>query len=179
MLKLIYDLVKSFGSGTKVATLEVYEWNEDDVKKKRLANNTQWGDVAVQHGNLKFKLLSLAHAVVKTDFLIQRNLSFYSIPFLMSSHELIKISKNGNLRLVDDIDEFLNDVTLTSFTGRIGQGITLLIAHRLGYSYVCHLASDAKIKSIIASSAGKNGTKKEKVADFIFENNNKDRTIIG
>jgi hypothetical protein len=34
MLKLIYDLVKSFGSGTKVATLEVYEWNEDDVKRK-------------------------------------------------------------------------------------------------------------------------------------------------
>lgn len=178
MLKFIYDLVKSVGSGAKAASLEVYEWNEDDVKKNRLANNTQWGDVAVQHRNLEFKLLSLTHAVVKTDFLIQRNLNFYSISFLMSSHELIKISKNGNLRLVDDIDGFLNDVTLTSFTGRIGQGITLLIAHRLGYNYVCHLASDAKIKKIIASSAVKSGTKKEKVADFIFENNNKDRTII-
>ncbi|MBG6040440.1 hypothetical protein I5F94_03095 [Proteus mirabilis] len=178
MLKFIYDLVKSVGFGAKVATLEVYEWNEYDVKKKRLANNTQWGNVAVQHGNLEFKLLSLTHAIIKTDFLIQRNLNFYGIAFLMSSHELIKISKNGNLRLIDDIDGFLNDVTLTSFIGRLGQGITLLIAHRLGYSYVCHLASDAKIKSIIASSAGKNGTKKEKIADFIFENNNKDRTII-
>jgi hypothetical protein len=77
----------------------------------------------------------VAHAVVKTELLIQRVKEFFSIPSCMSSHELIKISKNGNdLGLLMIIDEFLNDGTLTSFTGRIGQGITLLIAHRLGYS---------------------------------------------
>lgn len=174
MLRLIYRFIKGLKVNSNMISIDTFEWNRSHVMTARLSNNPQWDFYTTPRGKLCFSLWELAHSVIKADYLIQGNLLLPSIGFLLSGNNLLKFSCDNNLRMVDDINHVLNDVTLTSYSGRLGQGITLLLANKLGYAFVGHLASDPHIKRISNSSGGK----KPKIADFLFEDNIKNRTIF-
>ncbi|MDZ7320971.1 hypothetical protein N4G41_04910 [Kosakonia sacchari] len=176
MLRYIKEFAYLFKDSRKVINVDVFEWKLKHITLKKLPRNAKWDDFAIPHPPLEFTLWQLAHAVVKTDFLIQRNYSFHSLGLILSAHELIKLAKNDNLRLVDDINTVVNDVTLTSLIGRLGQGISLLLSYKLGYIFVGHLASDVQVKAHIAALP--DSVKRVKIADFLFENSNKQRVIF-
>ncbi|WP_200551978.1 hypothetical protein [Kosakonia sp. LAM2021] len=172
MLRYIKEFAYLFKDSRKVINVDVFEWDLKNITLKKLPHHAKWDDFAIPHPQLEFTLWQLAHAVVKTDFLIQRNYSFHSLGLILSAHQLIKLEKKHNLRLVDDIDTVVNDVTLTSLIGRLGQGLSLLLSNRLGYVFVGHLASDVKVRAHIAALP--DSEKRVKIADFLFENSKKE-----
>ncbi|SNY70996.1 hypothetical protein [Pantoea sp. GL120224-02] len=178
MLRIMWEFVRTFKKSSKVIKIDLYEWHQSNVMMQKLPDNPQWTSYANFRGEMSFSLWNLAHAVVKTDYLIINNFMSPCLGFLLSGNSLLKISANDNIRLIDNINSVLNDVSLTSYTGRLGQGLTIMLAHHLGYRFVGHLASDPYIKKYNAHFTSLNGNKKSKVADFLFEDHTNNRAII-
>lgn len=162
-------LLAAFGT----SGLDVYEWEQSDVRRPRLKNGLIWKDLTSPRPELQFNGWSLAHAVAKTDFLVDRDLLYPGLGFLLQIDRIIDFKAGGNLRLVPGSASTLNDFTRTSLSGRVGQGLSLLFAQSKGYRFVSHLASDAGVASHMASLKGK-----AKVADFLFEDAKGKRMIL-
>ena len=57
----LFEALESVGN----CHVELYEWAQADVRKKRLPNAPSWGDLTKQHVDLHLNGWRLAHAVVK------------------------------------------------------------------------------------------------------------------
>ena len=163
------QLVAALGS----RSVDVYEWEQADIRRARLPNGPRWSKLAKMHPRLHFTGWQLAHAVVKADFLVERNLLLPGLGFLFQVDQILDFGSSPDLRTVPGAAVTLNDFTRTSLSGRIGQGLSMLFAHSKGYTFVGHLASDPAVSSHLASLG-----KPTKVADFLFETKTMERMIL-
>nr|WP_313217012.1 hypothetical protein [Stenotrophomonas geniculata] len=163
---LLIDFVRAAYSACH-QSIGVYEWDESVVLRKRLGNLPDFNSLTIQRPDLQFSAWSLAHAVVKADYLDNRSLLGPGIGFLLQSHRIIDWSTKP-VRLVDGASKALNDVTYSSLAARVGQGFAMLYGHQLGMEFLAHLSSH-----VSESHPERSG---ERMADFIFADKNK--TII-
>lgn len=161
----ILNFVRVLGN----TSIEVHEWNESDVKKARLPNSPDFSALTKKLPDLAFSGWNLAHAIVKTDYLDHRNLTMPGLGFLLQAGNLIDFSKSP-IELKVGASKALNDVSLTSLSGRVGQGLAMLYGHRLGLKFCAHLRS--YVESLPAGSPG-SMHKGEAMADFLFADSNK------
>lgn len=168
LFKGLLELIQSVGR----TSIEVHEWNQVDVRKKRLPNASKLGELSTKHRALSFSGCSLAHAVVKADFMDQRNLTMPGLGFLLQACSVIDFGKSP-VELKSGASKALNDFSLSSMAGRVGQGLAILYGHRLGLKFAAHLRTH--VESLPAGSAGLLH-KNEAMADFLFANNQK--TVI-
>lgn len=168
LIENVLSFVRSLGN----TSIEVHEWKECDVLKARLSNSPDFGTLTKRLPDLTFSGWSLAHAVVKADYLDQRNLLMPGLGFLLQSGNLIDFSKSA-IELKAGASKALNDVSLTSLSGRVGQGLAMLYGHRLGLKFCAHLRS--YVESLPAGSPAvmHNG---KPMADFLFADDN--RTVL-
>ena len=85
----IMSFIESLGN----TSIEVYEWTESDVQKRRLPNSPDFLTLTAKLPSLQFSGWSLAHAVVKADHLDRRNLTMPGIGFLLQASSLLDYSK--------------------------------------------------------------------------------------
>ena len=168
LLASILDFVGSIGQ----TSIEVYEWNEDVVRKRRLSNSPDFTKLTTKHLNLTFNGWSLAHAVVKADYLDRRNLTMPGIGFLLQASNLIAFGASP-IELKRGAAKALNDFSLTSMSGRVGQGIAILYGYSLGMKFTAHLRSH--VEALPAGSVGATH-KGEAMADFLFAD--KHQTVL-
>jgi len=160
MILGLYRLMRASGS----SSIDVFEWQRADVMKKRLPNNPQWCEFASPKAKLLFSGWDLAHAVVKTDFLVERNLILPGIGFLLQMDQVLDFPPPSNLRHAPGAANVLNDFTQTSVTGPVGQGLSMLFAHSRGYAFVGHLGSDAAVRAYQSSQVRNKKGRAEKCA---------------
>ncbi|MCY0150221.1 hypothetical protein OEG84_21560 [Hoeflea sp. G2-23] len=153
-------------------TIDVWEWKQSDILKKRLPNNPNWSALAEKHAAMSFTPLQLAHAVVKADFLNPTSIILPGIGFLLQASQIVDFNQ-VDFRLANGGATALNDFSGTSLCGRLAQGFTLLYADKKGYSFVGPLRTH-----LVACGALSPGAKAVKAADFLFEDANKDRIIV-
>lgn len=159
----ILHFIQSLGH----TSIEVHEWQEADVRKARLPNAPNINKLAAKQPNLTFSGWSLAHAVVKADYLDKRNLAMPGLGFLIQASNLIDFGKSP-IALREGASKALNDFSLTSLSGRVGQGLAILYGHRRGWKFTAHLRS-----YVAQLPAGSAGTKHldDAMADFLFADN--------
>lgn len=162
MLHAIVDFVQTLGT----TSIEVYEWSEADVRKKRLPNSPQFGALTQKQSNLIFDGWKLAHAVVKADYLDRRNLFMPGIGFLLQAGNILDFGASS-IALQKGASKALNDFSLTSLSGRVGQGLAILYGQSLGLKFAAHLRSH--VASLPAGSAGAAHVNNA-MADFLFAN---------
>lgn len=155
-------------------SIEVYEWSETDIRKKRLSNGPLWANLAQIKPALQFNGWELAQAVMKADYLVDRNFLLPGLGFLLQLDRIVDFHPAANLRLVPGSPATLNDFTRTSLSGRLSQGLSILFAQQKGYRFTGHLASDSAVQAHLASGTSKT----QQVADFLFEGAAKDRMIL-
>jgi hypothetical protein len=163
-------LLAAFGT----QSVNVYEWSEADIRSKRLPNGPVWSDFAQPRPDLNFTGWQLAHAVVKADYLIERNFLLPGLGLLLQLDRIVNFNSGTTLSLFAGSADTLNDFIRSSLSGRLGQGMSLLFAQEKGYSFVGHLASDPFVSNHIASLPGKS----KKAADFLFEKLGMQRMIL-
>ena len=166
---ILLRVISSFISALGGTSIEVYEWKESDIRKARLPNSPNFRTLTTKLPNLAFNGWSLAHAVVKADFLDQRNLTMPGLGFLFQACNLIDCSKN-TIQLQAGASKALNDFSSSGLSGRIGQGLAILYGHSLGLKFTAHLK--AHVDSL---QHGSNAFihKNEAMADFLFADNQK------
>lgn len=171
MFKAIYEALDNIGD----CSIDVYEWHQSDVRKKRLKKGPLWGGLTKPHPPLPFNGWRLAHAVVKLDHLIKTDLAKKAFGLLHSLEDIVDFDPGRNIRLGDGVKTGLADFYGYGLSGRLGQGLSLLFAQDMQqYSFVAHLASDVSVQAHLASGLSKT----KKAADFIFENDKKERMIL-
>lgn len=168
MFRYLCDVVASMGP----SAIDLYEWKREDVLSARLSNNPLWSHFATPVGTLPLSGIRLAHAVIKTDYLIARNHALPSLGFLLQMDQIIDFGSSANLRLMPGASSVLADVTQSSLAGRVGQGFSLLFAEARNYSFLGHLSSDSSVLAHLALTGSK------RVADFLFEHNDCSRMIL-
>lgn len=156
----ILEFVKSIGN----TSIRVYEWDESDIRKARLPNAPDFYSLTKRLPDLEFGGWSLAHAVVKADYLDRRNLMMPGLGFLLQSYNVIDFNKSP-IALKIGASKALNDVSLTSLSGRVGQGLAILYGHSLGLKFSAHLRSHVESLPTGNPSAAHKG---EAMADFLF-----------
>lgn len=161
MLGGIGRFLSAFGSHS----IEVYEWPEATIRKKRLDDGPDWDLLTSKMQPLFFSGWQLAHAVVKADYLVERNYLLPGIGLLLQLDQVLAFDGGSNLRLVNGSPATLNDFTRTSLSGRLGQGLSILFSHSKGYQFAGHLASDPAVQAHLSSGSATTA----KAADFLFE----------
>ncbi len=169
MSPFLFRLLPSLGT----KTVEVWECKKTDIMGGRLPKNMSWAAFAKLRGNLSFSGWQLAQAVVKADFLEPRPSMLPGLGFLLQADSVLDFSHGPNLRLQNGGASLLADVTQSSFSGRLAQGLSILFAKQQGYDFVAHLAAHNQVAAHNAAVAAP-----EKVADFVFENPSHDRMLL-
>ena len=162
MFRAIFEFIQNLGN----TSIDVYEINQNFVQRKRLPNSLQFKKFAKKLPELEFNGWSLAHAVVKADYLDQRNLTMPGIGFLLQTSNILELGTSP-ITLKTGASIALNDFSLTSLSGRVGQGLAILYGHRLGLKFNAHLHS--YVASLPVSAPGHAHLNK-KMADFLFSN---------
>jgi hypothetical protein len=165
LMRSILNFVHSLGN----TSIEVHEWQEACVRKARLPNSPDFDKLTTKQLSLAFSGWGLAHAIVKADYLDRRNLTMPGLGFLLQAGNLIDFSKSP-IELKVGTSKALNDFSLTSLAGRVGQGLAILYGHRLGLNFNAHLRSYVESPPIGSPGATHKG---EAMADFLFANGNK------
>lgn len=165
LMRGILNFVRALGN----TSIEVHEWKESDVQKARLSNSPDFYKLTTKRPDLAFSGWSLAHAIVKADYLDRRNLTMPGLGFLLQADNLIDFSKSP-IELKVGTSKALNDFSLTSLAGRVGQGLAMLYGHRLGLKFCAHLRSH--VESLPAGSPAAMH-KGQAMADFLFADNKK------
>lgn len=170
MLGNLWNMVQLIGK----TSIEVYEWKEADVRLKRLQNTPDFQQLTTALPNLSFSGWSLAHAVVKADYLDERNLTVPGLGFLLETGNLLSFGASP-IQLKAGASKVLNDVSSTSLSGRLAQGLAILYAQQaLGLQFTAHLCSHVAAQpagSVAASHLG------EAMADFLFTDG-KDTVLV-
>lgn len=152
-----------FIQSLRTTSIEVYEWNEADVRKKRLSNSPSFGKLTKQRQDLTFNGFGLAHAVVKADYLDRRSLFMPGVGFLLQAQSILDI-RASPITLKDGASKAMNDFSLTSLSGRVGQGLAILYGQSLGMKFAAHLRSHVASLSVASSHLN------NAMADFLFAN---------
>lgn len=150
----------------KPCQIDVYEWDEAKVTK-RLPNHPKFKQLTTAKTPLTFTGLNLAHAVVKADFLDRCDLTLPGLGFLLNVVDILQWG-TGDIKIVPNIQNVLNDFSLTSLAGRVGQGFTILYGQSLGYTFQCHLSTHVANTQPNLLPA----LKMHKAADFVFTDGN-------
>ena len=143
--------------------IEIYECDENKLKS-RLPNHATINDICLSKNyfsTLSLNRLTLAHAVIKTDYLSEPNLigSLTGIlGFYIQTIDLIKFGTNS-IGLTRNA-KMLNDISLSSLAGRVAQGLTILYANHINKPFQMHLKSH--ILNTISTD-----TNKDAIADFL------------
>jgi len=153
-------------------SIEVYEWQEADVRQRRLQSPPNFAKLTTRQQDLTFSGWSLAHAVVKADYLDRRNLAMPGFGFLLQAEGLIELGRSP-LQLRAGASKALNDVSLTGLSARVGQGLAILYGHSLGLAFAAHLRSH--VQGLPAGSQGVEH-QDDAMADFLFAN--KHKTVV-
>lgn len=162
MLQAIFDFVQTLGA----TSIEVYEWNEANVRLQRLPNSPNFAKFTQKKARLIFNGWELAHAVVKADYLDRRNLNMPGIGFLLQAGNILDFGASS-IALQKGASKALNDFSLTSLSGRVGQGLAILYGQSLGLKFAAHLRSH--VASLPAGSTGAMHVN-DAMADFLFAN---------
>ncbi|GEM_PF-5776335 len=165
MFKGVVDFIQSLSA----TSIEVYEFKQSEVRRGRLLKNSSLNDLIKSSSKLSFNGYMLAHAVVKADYLDQRNLIMPGIGFLLQACNIIDLSVSS-IELKQRASKVLNDFSLTSMVGRVGQGLAILYAHHLGLKFAAHLRSH--VESLPSGSTAARH-RQEAMADFLFANDKK------
>lgn len=168
LINSLANMLAAFGR----KSVEVYEWDRPDIVNNKLADHAAWTDVTSPRADLEFTGWSLAHAVVRADFLISGHYGLAGIGFLFQIDRIVDFTAGRNLRLQPGAANALNDVSKTSMIGRVGQGLSILFADQRHYNFLCHLAFDPSVAASLKAN------KNQEVADFLFENDAGDRMIL-
>lgn len=161
----ILSFVQSLGN----TSIEVHEWKEADVRKARLPNSPDFCNLTTKQPDLAFSGWGLAHAIVKADYLDRRNPTMPGLGFLLQAGNLIDFCASP-IQLKVGASKALNDFSLTSLAGRVGQGLAILYGHRLGLNFSAHLRTHVESLPIGSPGAKHKG---KAMADFLFANGNK------
>lgn len=156
MFSSAFDFLRRLGT----TSIEVYEWSEADVRVRRLARSSSINTLTTKKPDLNFSGISLAHAVVKADYLDRRSLLMPGLGLLLQSYGILDAWSNP-IALRCGASRVLNDVSQTSLAARLGQGLTILYGQSLGLKFAAHLRSHLAAKYAAASPRGA-------IADFIF-----------
>lgn len=89
------------------------------------------------------------------------------IGFLLQSRNIISFNTTP-IELKQGASRALNDFSLTSMAGRVGQGLAILYGHSIGLEFTAHLRS--YVEALPSGSPGANH-KTQAMADFIFADN--------
>ena len=170
-MRSISNIFAAFAS----RTIDVHEWDRSVINGSRLLPNSSWSSLTSPKAPLRLTGVSLAHAVVKADFLVAGDYGFSCIGFLLQMDRIINFESRGNMRLIQGASKALSDVAHSSITGRIGQGLAILFAHSQGYTHVSHLSQLPQVKSWLANNPN---DPKRQVADFLFEDGSHNRMIL-
>lgn len=168
MLPHVRSLIGALGH----KRLPVFEMDKATVLAPRLSRNTRWKSVTKPKGDLRFRGVQLAHAVVKSDFLEYRNPLLPGIGFVLQSHHIVDWSRS-DLCLQIGGSTLLSDFARTSMTGRVGQGLALLFAYSQGYVFTAHLREYLQSQRIPVNTV--NG-RPLAVADFVCDG--KGRAVV-
>lgn len=147
-------------------SIDVYEWPESNVRMARLPNASAMASLATKRLPLKFNGWALAHAVVKADYLDRRSLLMPGLGFLLQAANIISFG-GQTFCLRKGASKILNDVSLSSLSGRVGQGLAILYGHSIGMKFAAHLKS--YVETLPATSIAAQH-KDERMADFLFAN---------
>ncbi len=170
---MIIGFIGSILASYKVRKIPVVEFQHSTINK-RLSNFASWASVAIPKGDLTFTGVELSHAIIKADFLDNVNPLLPGIGFILQSHLIIDW-KSTTLRLMPGGTGLLSDFVGTSFGGRVGQGLSILLANQHGYAYYAHLSSVLVNHGV--SIIGPDG-KQLRIADFVMENNANVRALL-
>lgn len=157
LLQAILDFVQTLGT----TSIEVYEWSETDVRLKRLPNSPNFAEFTQKKASLIFNGWRLAHAVVKADYSDRRNLNMPGLGFLLQAGNILDFGASS-IALQKGASTALNDFSLTSLSGRVGQGLAILYGQSLGLKFAAHL------RSHVASTGAMQVN--DAMADFLFAN---------
>lgn len=160
----MFSAIAEFFNSLSSTSIEVYEWGEAVVRKKRLPNSPEFAKFVTQQLSLGFNGWGLAHAIVKADYLDRRSLWMPGLGFLLQASNLIDFGASP-VALKSGTSKALNDFSLTSLSGRVGQGLTILYGHSLGMKFAAHLRS--YVESLPTGAPGA-AHKNEAMADFLF-----------
>lgn len=161
---LMRDIL-NFARSLRKTSIEVYEWQESDVQKPRLSNSPDFFKLTTKMPNLSFSGWDLAHAVVKADYLDRRNLVMPGLGFLLQASDIIDFSKSP-IGLKAGTSESMNDISLTSISGRVGQALAILYGQQhLGLKFTAHLRSHVESQPPGSPCLKHKG---KAMADFIF-----------
>ncbi len=175
LIRSLCNMLMAFGQ----KSVEVYEWDRNTIAGGRLEDHAAWINVTNPRAQLQFTGWGLAHAVVKADFVTSGNYGLASLGFLFQMDRILDFTSSPNLRLAAGAARAMNDVTQTSVTGRVGQGLSILFAQNLEYRFACHLDTLPEVRTWIAANRSTNEKKqKKKVADFLFEDETGGRMIL-
>ena len=153
------EMIRAF---VEKSSLPVYECDANKVKKRGCKVLP-----SVQPTNLPFSAWELAHAVKKADcsrWPSFRTLWPGSVGFFLENIHLFDWNAK-TFCLNRCMSDFYADFSRTSLSGRIGQGMALLLLEREGYSYV------GRFSTIIEQSGQKLKGRTKKSPDFVIENN--------
>jgi len=163
VFKGMLDLVQTLSE----TSIEVHEWDQNNIRLKRLPNGLKLHELSTQQPALSFSGCRLAHAVVKADYLDRRNLMMPGVGFLLQACSTIDFGKSP-IELKSGASKALNDFSLSSMAGRVGQGLAILYGHKMGLKFAAHLRSH--VESLPAGSTGA-AHKNAAMADFLFASN--------
>lgn len=162
MLSALWELLRLMGT----TSIDVYEWPESKVRMARLPNAPAMASLATKGSPLKFNGWVLAHAVVKADYLDRRNPLMPGLGFLLQAANIISFG-GQRIHLRKGASKILNDVSSSSLSGRVGQGMAILFGHSIGLKFAAHLKS--YVETLPAASIAAQH-KDERMADFLFAN---------
>lgn len=168
LIKSLLSTVRALGN----TSIEVHEWKESDVRRPRLPNSPNFRTLTTKRSDLSFSGWNLAHAIVKADYLGRRNPTIPGVSFLLQSNNLIDFTKSP-IELKVGASKELNDVSLTSLSARVGQGLAILFGHSLGLKFTAHLRS--YVRSLPAGNPAAMHAG-DAMADFLFADDN--RTVL-
>lgn len=128
---------------------------------------------------LSFSAWRLAHAVKKADcarWPFATNLSLGAAGFLLEHiHVFDWISRE--LRLEAGMAKYYADITRSSISGRVAEGMSLLFLEDRGYSYLGRF--DVVLQEFARNQgAGLAGRKRQRLPDFIFANGSQEIALV-
>jgi hypothetical protein len=90
---------------------------------------------------LEFKAIQLAHAIVKADCYQRDRFEWFMAWCFLIQHHRVFDWNSTELRLNPGVRNLYFDFVQTTLIGRVGNGLTLLLANELGYPFHAHFVT--------------------------------------
>ncbi len=120
---------------------------------------------------LNFTPIQLAHAIVKADCYTRDHFEwFMAFTFLIQHHRVFAWSSR-ELRLQNEARAMHFDFVNTTLIGRVGNGLSLLLAQQLGFDFEMHLAKYLSANGHATTRRTPTGMVALPIADFVCKGN--------